>query len=236
MWYACCQRFYRSVLTALLLLVLTACGIGGQVPETQLKGVWMADIGVGCGRVTERLEFLGKGSVTSQKGPASYIGNYQILDDNRIRIDWKEQGLFGHSPSQIFTYEFKDNSLILTNMTSGAKTIYLREAAYTEQQSRSATSASIEPPHLAEHIRAKYQQFGAPMPTILAYKQLQVTPGAKLRGMEVTKAWCVEVQDQGAMTAAIFYRGGASTNWEDGGAAIANGVATETCKDMEIYP
>lgn len=97
--------------------------------------MWLADIGdlIGWGKVTERLEFLGDGTVMSDKGPATYIGNYQLLDNNRIRIDWKEQGLFGHAPTQIFRYDFGNDSLMLYEVNSDVYQVYLREDEYARR-------------------------------------------------------------------------------------------------------
>lgn len=150
-----CTVIYKIAVLLAIVLTIVSCGAPGsatssnsfeQEVEEKLKGVWLADIGelVGWGMVTERMEFIGKGSVTLQSGPANYIGRYELLDESRIRIDWEEQGVFGHSPSEIFVYEFRDeNTLIFTKINSTKETVYLREAEYQRVFSATAEAVAI---------------------------------------------------------------------------------------------
>jgi hypothetical protein len=114
------------VLTVLIALVFT--GVINTGARSAIIGRWQADLGYVMlwGNVTENLEFFPNGSVTSNREIAVFTGRYQWLDDQTLRIDWKEQGIFGHSVSEIWRVKVSGDTMVVVNTLSGTTTEYRR--------------------------------------------------------------------------------------------------------------
>ncbi len=114
------------VLAVLIALVVT--GVISTGAKSAIIGRWQADLGYVMlwGHVTENLEFFPNGSVTSNREIAVFTGRYEWLDDQTLRIDWKEQGIFGHSTSEIWRVEVSGDTMLVENTNSGTTTEYRR--------------------------------------------------------------------------------------------------------------
>ncbi len=101
-------RMFLLIAVALAVLIaLVVTGVISVGAKSAIIGRWQADLGYVMlwGDVTENLEFFPNGSVTSNREIAVFTGNYKWLDDQTLRIDWTEQGVFGHSSSEIWRVE-----------------------------------------------------------------------------------------------------------------------------------
>jgi hypothetical protein len=133
----------------LSLALVSACGSKPD-PKKAIIGKWMTNMGkvVGLGNVVQTMEFFDNGTVTSRTDITNFVGNYQFLDDDTVRIDWKEQGLFGHSPTQIFdAYPDDDNDvLIMVNDASREVHLYLGESQLRKTRESVADEIATELP------------------------------------------------------------------------------------------
>lgn len=105
-----------TLIVLVLPLLVTACG-SSQKLEDRVVGQWVASLGpvIGLGDVSETMEFFKDGTVTARTKVTNFVGNYKFINDNTLRIDWKEQGLFGNSPTDIFRIRFDGDTLIMIN-------------------------------------------------------------------------------------------------------------------------
>lgn len=108
-------------------IVLMATGVISTGPKPAIIGRWQADLGYIplWGNVTENLEFFPDGSVTLNREIAVFTGNYEWLNDQKLRIEWTEQGIFGHSSSEVWHIELIGDRLEVSTST-GRVTTYWR--------------------------------------------------------------------------------------------------------------
>lgn len=116
------------------LLVVASCGSNSI--QDAIVGKWQANLGsvMFLGDVTEYMEFFKDGTVTAQTKISDFVGNYKFIADDTVRIDWKEQGAIGNTPTQILKVSISSDKLILTDQ-DGKATEYIRTEALqrTEQ-------------------------------------------------------------------------------------------------------
>lgn len=118
-------RNIRLFATVFVLLVVNACG-GSPKAEDRIVGKWVANLGPvsGLGDISESMEFFKEGTVTSRSQITNFVGDYKFIDDSTLRIEWKEQGVFGNTPTQILHILFEGETLIITNNTTRKSTKY----------------------------------------------------------------------------------------------------------------
>jgi hypothetical protein len=144
--------------------IFTACASNSSSPKVQLEGVWIANLGtvLGVNNTEERIEFYPKGKVTLSNLVSTYVGNYEVLDEDSISLEFTEQGLFGDSPKGVYTFTVEGSQLRLSNDISHKRRDYLREATYKERQSLVATQVAqrqqgIVPPGAPSNILGRWE-------------------------------------------------------------------------------
>ena len=139
-------RSLRLFAMLIAFLAIGACGSPPK-PEQAIVGQWIANLGavIGLGDVSESMEFFKDGTVTSRTSITNFVGNWKFIADDTIRIDWKEQGLFGNSPTQIYKVHFENtDTMIMLNDATGQSIEYMRPEAQAKKVAEQATADALQ--------------------------------------------------------------------------------------------
>lgn len=119
--------------------------VADQIPvvsegvKSRIIGSWHADIGVTPDNrpAWQQIEFYPDGTVTQTNNVTSFVGDYRLISDDTIRIDWKTNSSVNavtgvnSAGTEVF-HILLDGDILTLVSASGSATQYLRQAAVSQ--------------------------------------------------------------------------------------------------------